>query len=286
MNQLEERYRWMLRVLPRWYREERGDEMTEVFLAGRSADRDQDVWPPAMELFSLAALSVRARFGGAGAPPRQFAWGETVRLVALIGLLLHGLGRVYSLIAASTSELGMVTLGQWWSYVPLLVFPLLFLLSTRRFGWARLLGVCLLIPGSYSLATTFVPFISAGSLVWLLIQLPLWVPVLCLLLGFHRDAPTPALRPWHWFTSGAGPAMLSLSVCCALLALSQAPSLYLVTTQQPIYHTLYLIEHSPITVVFLLFPVVLGPIAVLLAALGRARLPLDNETVRPHSSPS
>ncbi|GAA4211069.1 hypothetical protein GCM10022252_79710 [Streptosporangium oxazolinicum] len=88
---LEKRYRYWLRLLPASYRAEREEEMVSVFLEGSPGVSDDDGPRPRWsEVASVAVLAVRVRLGGAGHPvPRFLAWGETVRLVALLGLGLQ-----------------------------------------------------------------------------------------------------------------------------------------------------------------------------------------------------
>ncbi|WP_436763752.1 hypothetical protein [Streptosporangium sp. V21-05] len=91
MSLLEDRYRRWLRLLPASYRAEREEEMVSVFLEGSPDVSDDDGPRPRWsEIASVAVLAVRVRLGGAGHPaPRSLAWGETVRLVALLGLGLQ-----------------------------------------------------------------------------------------------------------------------------------------------------------------------------------------------------
>ena len=92
MSLLEDRYRHVLRLLPASYRAEREEEMVCAFLEGSGDLSDADSPRPRWsEIASVAALSLRVRLGGAGAPPRFFAWGEAVRLVAVLGLFFHAM---------------------------------------------------------------------------------------------------------------------------------------------------------------------------------------------------
>ncbi|MEV0263493.1 hypothetical protein AB0I49_19455 [Streptomyces sp. NPDC050617] len=86
---LEQRYRTVLRLLPAYYRAEREEEMVETCLHGID-ENDQDEMRPAWgEVASVAALAVRSRMGGAGAPARYAAAGSAVRLFALLSVLLQ-----------------------------------------------------------------------------------------------------------------------------------------------------------------------------------------------------
>ncbi|GAA4235862.1 hypothetical protein FHR32_008499 [Streptosporangium album] len=92
MSLLEERYRRVLRLLPATYRAAREEEMLCALLEGAGDLRGQPTprprWP---EIAGIAALSVRVRLGGIGAAPRYLAWGQTVRLVAVLGLFFHAM---------------------------------------------------------------------------------------------------------------------------------------------------------------------------------------------------
>ncbi|WP_328732194.1 hypothetical protein OHT20_20425 [Streptomyces caniferus] len=86
---LEQRYRTALRLLPSYYRAEREEEMVETYLDGID-ERDRDEMRPALgEMASIAALALRTRMGAAGAPARYATLGATVRLFALLSVLLH-----------------------------------------------------------------------------------------------------------------------------------------------------------------------------------------------------
>ncbi len=93
---LEQRYRWVLRLLPRYYREQWEEDMIAAFLdSWVSGDPDDDAWalefckPTRGEVASVAALAARLYLGGAAAPHRYFAWGQAVRNAVLAVLLVH-----------------------------------------------------------------------------------------------------------------------------------------------------------------------------------------------------
>ncbi|MFC9235066.1 hypothetical protein ACFTZK_01100 [Streptomyces decoyicus] len=86
---LEKRYRTALRLLPSYYRTEREEEMVDTYLHGID-EQDQDEMRPAWgEVAGIAALALRTRMGAAGAPTRYVTLGATVRLFALLSVLLH-----------------------------------------------------------------------------------------------------------------------------------------------------------------------------------------------------
>ncbi|MFZ0191103.1 MAG: hypothetical protein WAL72_29635, partial [Streptosporangiaceae bacterium] len=82
-GELERRYRRVLRLLPRYYREQWEQDMIGAFLDGwLTGDPELDeyisrvAWPGWAEVTSVAGLAVRLYLGGAGAPRRYFAWGQ------------------------------------------------------------------------------------------------------------------------------------------------------------------------------------------------------------------
>lgn len=90
MTLLEQRYRFVLRMLPASYRAEREEEMVDAFLDGAGQVRDEDNARPSWrEVASVAALAIRVRVGGPGAAPRYREMGDAVRLVALLGVGYH-----------------------------------------------------------------------------------------------------------------------------------------------------------------------------------------------------
>jgi hypothetical protein len=106
VNRLEQRYRVVLRtLLPASYRKLWEEDMVATLLESMASDDAEaaeylaDYGRPSWsEVASVAALAVRLRLGAANAPLRSGAWGEAVRLVALMGLLVHA--------AAATIEAG------------------------------------------------------------------------------------------------------------------------------------------------------------------------------------
>lgn len=99
MSALEDRYRSVLRMLPASYRQHWEEEMVATFLQTMHTDDIEEAEfradfgrPPASEVASVAGLALRLRLGGIDAPPRSFLWGEAVRRVALVGLLVNAAG--------------------------------------------------------------------------------------------------------------------------------------------------------------------------------------------------
>ncbi|MEY9928935.1 hypothetical protein ABH926_003575 [Catenulispora sp. GP43] len=82
---LQRRYDRLLTVLPKAYRAERGEELLAV-LMDKSGPRQQ--WPTIGEVFSLAGLGIRVRFGAEHRPASAAGRAEVVRIVALLSVLL------------------------------------------------------------------------------------------------------------------------------------------------------------------------------------------------------
>ncbi|WP_055482113.1 hypothetical protein [Sphaerimonospora mesophila] len=209
MSPLEDRYRRVLRLLPPSYRAEREEEMVSAFLdASGSAVDDDDAWPRWSEIASVAALAVRVRLGGAGAPPRSLAWGRTVRLTALAGLgfqammgcvfLAQALD-VYGVLALPYAN-GEMPIGEpasaeraW--HLSRDLAPALWIVGyialTR--GRPRVAKVAAVLGLTTYVADFVVSWTSAPEMSvladWVSRSLMLVVPTLALLAGFHRDAP-------------------------------------------------------------------------------------------------
>jgi len=96
MTVLEDRYRTVLRLLPSSYRQVWEDDMVATFLESMASDDVDEAEylaefgrPSVSEVASVAALAARLRLGGADAEPRSFAWGEAVRRMVLVVLLIQ-----------------------------------------------------------------------------------------------------------------------------------------------------------------------------------------------------
>jgi hypothetical protein len=103
MNQLERRYRGVLRVLPAGYRAAWEEDMVATFLASVHTDDPEEAeyaaefgrpgWSEVVSVLLLAVRlrlpGLRARVGGPGARPGGRVAGEALRLVALTGLVAH-----------------------------------------------------------------------------------------------------------------------------------------------------------------------------------------------------
>ncbi|SFD69416.1 hypothetical protein SAMN04487819_102146 [Actinopolyspora alba] len=228
MTRLEQRYRRLLRLLPSWYRADREEEMVDVFLladaarhSGGAEDEQDDWdygdhedlrgeygWPDRREFLAVAGLAVRTRFGGVGAPSAARARGDTVRTIALLGVLVRAVLALVSVgslvhvqlrsgVAFADSTTLLSPLGGY-------VFPtlllnlvwvpayLLLVLGKRRAGMlcsgvALLPSLLSMIPPDNTPATSLTSVITGVGI---------WLPVVCVFLGFHRDAPEPSRKPW------------------------------------------------------------------------------------------
>lgn len=95
MSPLEARYRRLLCVLPRAYREARAEEMVDTFLLTMHEDDPEDDVivhlsgrPSFSERLSVLSLALRLRWGGTRAPVRYQVHGGAVRwCVTLIVLI-------------------------------------------------------------------------------------------------------------------------------------------------------------------------------------------------------
>ena len=204
VSNLERRYRRLLKVLPGWYRRDREEEMVGLFLADRTDELDlEHSWPGWGETFAMLGLAVRTHLAaGSGMVrvPAEVVWrGEIVRALGMLGLLL-----------------GMFYTGSSFVNAVLLYHDPVF---TSLVSWTRVLAVLPLVAfvallnGKRTLAKVAalvavmpvtIGFEQPGWLLsWALFQLPSVVTLVCLCLGFHREAPTPPARRLAWWGGGA-----------------------------------------------------------------------------------
>lgn len=221
MSVLEDRYRAVLRLLPASYRAVWEEEMVATFLESMGTqDAEEEQYladygrPSASEVASVAVLALRLRLGGLAAPPRSFACGQAVRVIALVGLLTNALVLPMALsqylwIAADmplptatraalavdppagTEVTGEVLVGLVW------VAAYLAVVAGRRRA-AQVLALVALVPsGATAAAATLDLALGHPSPV-----LTLWCGFLIntllvlALAAFHRQAPPVRRRPW------------------------------------------------------------------------------------------
>ncbi|QXV55757.1 hypothetical protein [Amycolatopsis sp. TNS106] len=232
MNRLEDRYRRVLRLLPASYRQAWEEDMVATFLQSEQPEDTEDAEfaadygrPSLPEVASVVALAVRLRLGGDGSPPRYLAWGETVRRLALVGLLvqavaaLAGLGAglwspwVTNVVAVDRAADVQALFGLVWvaAYLSLV---------TGRWRSARLLAVLALAPSVVFFAVDFATVEGAYGLSRVTGLLVDAVPVLAL-AAFHRQASPVKARPWLI----ALPVGVSLLTIALLLTSFTAPAL-------------------------------------------------------------
>ncbi|NUW36844.1 hypothetical protein HTZ77_36375 [Nonomuraea sp. SMC257] len=215
---LERRYRAALRLLPASYRAEREEEMVAAFLEMSGDVSDEGGPRPRWgEIASVAALAVRVRLGGAGA--RAAAWGETVRLVALLGLAFQAMMGLHSLVWLAAEATGYLSAPGISTTRFLAVADVLWLVAfaaaMRGFtGPAKPVAVA-------AAAVSLVLLAPSVQLTWTATPAALMVsaPVLALLAGFHDEAPV-TVRPWRHILL---PVAATLLVMAATLPLSLLP---------------------------------------------------------------
>ncbi|PRY34739.1 hypothetical protein [Umezawaea tangerina] len=195
-SNLENRYRRLLRVLPRWYRDEREEEMVGLFLADRTDDLDLEHGRPGWgETGATLALAVRTRLAASAAPDRAVVLGDVVRLVAMVGLLVQ-LSYAFRWFGQALTSTAVESPGA--PAVPVAVNLVLvggpLAMFTGHRTLAKVLAVLTALYGVVVVPLTDGPVAFLG-LLW---QVPMWATAAALLVGFHRDAPAPAGRPWLW----------------------------------------------------------------------------------------
>jgi hypothetical protein len=215
MNLLERRYRFVLRLLPRWYRAEREEEMVTAYLEYTGEPDDATGARPLWgETASVAALSVRLRLGSRA---RVLAWGDTVRLVALIGLFIaaaHGLSGLLSwaavplfatdpvltpqvLLTATANVLSVV------AYVALVRgrVPLAKVCATGAFCYAVADALINALTG-FGAPDGYPTSVDVMPLLGHLLVASALVPVVALYLGYRRGRRAPRV-PWWALPLGA-----------------------------------------------------------------------------------
>lgn len=216
MTGLENRYRRMLTLLPRAYREERAEEMLSTLLDGAAPGQHG---PRISEVVSLAALAVRLRAGAPGGSARAVLCGDVLRRTALLGLLVQTL--LYSTFStfgavATTSSGGFGMRHVVVDYVQPLTLAACFIsLVAGRHRAGRALSLATAAIACYS----FVAMALYGIPVEL--DALLAVSLVCTIatqVGFHRDAPAVASRR-RWF-------VLAGVSCAVVLAASAAGSYF------------------------------------------------------------
>jgi hypothetical protein len=208
---LEQRYRRVLRLLPRYYRDKWEEDMVAAFLDGwLTGDPDEDSVtmeydrPTRQEVVSVVGLAARLYLGGVGTPRRYFAWGQAVRNAVLGVMLAHavwGLGQL-ALFARSRHLIGWLPppAGGFWpmlsyavGYAWIVVFVALVLADhrTARVIAVLVLGATIASVVHQQLAGTLV----SPAATWVYTVVIDVAPVLAM-AAFHRDAPPARRLPW------------------------------------------------------------------------------------------
>lgn len=194
MNEvLERRYRRLLAVLPKSYREARGEELLGVLMD--TSEKGQR-WPALGEVLSLAALGVRAHAGMESAPGAPNARAETMRVTALLSVLLLALRGTSAavFVAAATMRdtlsrpnfLGY-TIVDYSGMAWIIVYAAL-VAGMRRSGRTLAVALCLI---------TAIGSVTQGSLFSLI---PASLGTAAVLLSFGPDAP-PVRHRLRWIAA-------------------------------------------------------------------------------------
>jgi hypothetical protein len=220
---LEQRYRRVLRVLPRYYRDTWEADMIGAFLDSRlTGDPAEDDflvevsrpgWP---EVVSVTGLAARLYLGGAGAPRRYYAWGQAVRCAVLAVALVQAVRGLNTLMLTAWSRHlfgwlpappagmggpnpGMLPPVIWYlvAYAWIVVFVLLVVGHHRI---AQVLAALAILPDLVILVQGELlgAFRGPSAGPWAFFVLINLLPVLAM-TAFHRDAP-PAPR-WPWLVA-------------------------------------------------------------------------------------
>lgn len=222
MTPPELHYRRMVRLLPRWYRADREDEMVGALLDAREAGGGR--FADGREVLAMLGLGLRARLAAGSAPARVVAFGDTVRLVALLGLLwgvmkgflslghdlydAFGYPRASGLYSAPGSRAeatlslyASLSAQQFWQDVALATaaaVPLVLLFAGRRRAARGIAGIVLgagFAAFLYQYSFSFSPDLLGYFI-------PQWLPLLLMIAGFHVGAPLPSARKW-WLALAA-----------------------------------------------------------------------------------
>lgn len=240
MKSLEDRYRRVLSLLPGYYRSEWEEEMVGTFIQSvQTDDLDELEYRlmfgriPMAELGSVVALAARLRLGGSHAPPRSFAWGEAIRIFALVTLLVNAWIAVANLfwsawfladipwprelaaVYAELEERVPMRIIEPWMVVgsALPVFALLAMITGRRLLSFGIASFGLLLAASSVVPATIANLTGANDEPVALFWGFLLIDTLCVLslLAFHREAPPVGRRRWLRIFALGAPLVLIAS---------------------------------------------------------------------------
>lgn len=230
-TRLEERYRTVLRLLPASYREVWEDDMVATYLTSVATDDLEEAQfradfgrPSWSEVASVLALAVRLRIGGV-AGSRQAAWGDAIRLVAVVGVLVYAVGGAAGvvvrlwltgklpLLPAPPAEVmfGLPT-DFWrtaWDVAGLLWVATLLAVLVGHWRAAQVLALIGLVPDLVAAVLSIVDSLRGAPSFTVTIWSSLFLTALVVAaLGtFRPGAPRP--RPGPWLVAfGAGAVLL------------------------------------------------------------------------------
>ncbi|GAA3096610.1 hypothetical protein [Streptomyces echinatus] len=211
---LEARYRAVLRLLPAYYRREREEEMVETYLWDLDRDTQDQSRPTLGEVASIAALAVRCRLGGPGAPRPYALLGSAVRQFALFAVLLQAasavvdraLGLTWSFTRGADERrlflTGFTGRDTTDTVVAVLTWTLPLLWTVAYFALlhdhrraARYSALVAALPTLWPLAGSLADDRAVPWMPWYDTPTALlaWLPVLALCAAQHRDAPSARL---------------------------------------------------------------------------------------------
>lgn len=225
MTPLEQRYRSLLRRLPVSYRAQWEDDMVATYLVATVPDDPEDAEyveqcgrPSREERASITRLAVRLRLGGAGDAPHAKAWGDAVRRVALIGLLVNCAGAFegvwhtgwlsgflpWTPLSGDVADIAAGTAPAGWEALLLQAFSLLWVVAflaalAGRQRAAAMSGAIAFLPTLAGLGMNVSFGVATGFLAFLILEVSLAIVALlplAALAAFHAQAPPVARRPW------------------------------------------------------------------------------------------
>ena len=223
MSGLEARYRRILTLLPRAYRQRRAEEMLTALLDGATEGQR---WPRLGEAASVAGLAVRLRAGAPGGSRGARFGGRVLRRIGLAGLLIQSLlylhDPVYTLdLNLRYSPRFSPTLTEHHVLLLLdvvLLFSLVLLpaaaLAALLYGWRRTGRILTFGPCVLTTATLVTAEPIGGEAGYAALAALSYLVAVAVMLGFHRDAPAPARRG-VWLALACGLIVAAAAVVVA-----------------------------------------------------------------------
>ncbi|GAA4975579.1 hypothetical protein GCM10023225_15870 [Kineococcus glutinatus] len=246
MTPLEQHYRRLLRLLPADYRQRWEEDMVATYLdeeeaawAGVEDERERELaylrHPPLRQVVSVLALAVRLHLAAPAAPGASLQarqWGQAVRQVARLGLLLPAATALNTPIWSPDGGTAAVLPGSellaWRAQAGLWLLAYL-LLATGQRRWARVFA-------PLALAATLVESATSAAGPWILgtagYLISVGVPVIAL-LAWHGEVPAPSRREllrWLLALPAAAAGLWVLGEQVARFALWTGPTTLLCLT--------------------------------------------------------